>query len=65
MLFRSRVKTGSSYLSQSELTLTFGLGKRDAASRLVIEWPSGATQEFKNVRVGSYLCTEGQGLTAG
>jgi hypothetical protein len=60
-----RVKTGSSYLSQSELTLTFGLGKRDAASRVVIEWPSGATQEFKNVRVGSYQCTEGQGLTAG
>jgi hypothetical protein len=27
------VKTGSSYLSQSELTLTFGLGKRDAAQR--------------------------------
>ena len=44
--------------------LTFGLGKRDAASRLVIEWPSGATQEFNNVRVGSYECTEGQGLTA-
>lgn len=60
-----RVKSGSSYLSQSELTLTFGLGKRDAASRLVIEWPSGAVQEFKNVRAGSYQCTEGQGLTAG
>ena len=60
-----RVKTGSSYLSQSELTLTFGLGKRDAASRLVIEWPSGVTQEFKNVRAGGYQCTEGQGLTAG
>jgi hypothetical protein len=60
-----RVKTGSSYLSQSELTLTFGLGKRDAASRLVIEWPSGATQDFKNVRAGGYQCTEGQGLTAG
>jgi enediyne biosynthesis protein E4 len=58
-----RVKSGSSYLSQSELTLTFGLGKRDAASRLVIEWPSGAVQEFKNVRPGSYLCTEGQVLT--
>jgi hypothetical protein len=60
-----RVKSGSSYLSQSELTLTFGLGKRDAASRLVIEWPSGAVQEFKNVRAGSYVCTEGQGLVAG
>jgi hypothetical protein len=47
------------------LTLTFGLGKRDSVSRVVIEWPSGAVQEFKNVRVGTYLCTEGQGLTAG
>jgi hypothetical protein len=58
-----RVKSGSSYLSQSELTLTFGLGKRDAAARVVIEWPSGAVQEFKNVRSGSYQCTEGQGLS--
>lgn len=60
-----RVKSGSSYLSQSELTLTFGLGRRDAASRVVIEWPSGATQEFKNVRAGSYQCTEGQNLAPG
>jgi len=59
-----RVKSGSSYLSQSELTLTFGLGKRESADRLVIEWPSGAVQEFKDVRAGSYQCTEGQGLTA-
>jgi hypothetical protein len=59
-----RVKSGSSYLSQSELTLTFGLGKCDAASRVVIEWPSGVTQEFKDVRAGSYQCVEGQSLTA-
>ncbi|MEO8368427.1 MAG: CRTAC1 family protein [Candidatus Solibacter sp.] len=57
-----RVKSGSSYLSQSELTLTFGLGKRDSAARVVIEWPSGVTQEFKNVRAGSYTCTEGSAL---
>ena len=56
------MKSGSSYLSQSELTLTFGLGKRETAGRVVIEWPSGAVQEFKNVRAGSYRCTEGQGL---
>jgi hypothetical protein len=60
-----RVKSGSSYLSQSELTLTFGLGKLESASRLVIEWPSGAVQEFKNVRAGAYQCIEGQPLTAG
>lgn len=56
------VKSGSSYLSQSELPLTFGLGKRDAASRVVIEWPSGVVQEFRNVRAGAYRCTEGQPL---
>jgi hypothetical protein len=55
-----RVKSGSSYLSQSELTLTFGLGKRDSATRIVIEWPSGTVQEFKNVKSGAYRCTEGQ-----
>ena len=57
-----RVKSGSSYLSQSELPLTFGLGRRDTAARVVIEWPSGATQEFKNVRAGAWQCTEGQAL---
>jgi hypothetical protein len=56
------VKTGSSYLSQSELTLTFGLGPRDTASHLTIEWPSGATQEFTGVRFGGYECAEGQPL---
>jgi hypothetical protein len=56
------VKTGSSYLSQSELTLTFGLGPREGATRMTISWPSGATQEFTGVRFGGYECTEGQGL---
>ncbi|MBZ5621541.1 MAG: CRTAC1 family protein [Acidobacteriia bacterium] len=58
------VKTGSSYLSQSELTLTFGLGTRDSADRVAIEWPSGANQEFKNVRAGGYQCVEGGILKA-
>jgi len=53
------VKTGSSYLSQSELTLTFGLGPRDAAARVVVQWPGGAVQEFSQVAAGSYECTEG------
>jgi hypothetical protein len=43
------VRGGSSYLSQSELPLTFGVGKSDRVDRLAVEWPSGATQEFKNV----------------
>ena len=54
------VKTGSSYLSQSELTLTFGLGRRDVADRVVIEWPSGRTDEFKSLTKGRYALVEGK-----
>lgn len=35
------VRTGSSYLSQSELTLTFGLGRAERVDRLEIRWPAG------------------------
>lgn len=53
------VKSGSSYLSQSELAVTFGLGVREAADRVVVEWPSGATADFKNVGSGAYHLVEG------
>lgn len=46
------VKSGSSYLSQSELPVTFGLGPRDRIERAVIEWPSGRTEGFKNLPAG-------------
>jgi hypothetical protein len=59
------VKTGSSYLSQSELPVTFGVGKRDRVARVVIAWPSGRTEEFKDVASGrSYECVEGMGITS-
>jgi hypothetical protein len=59
------VKTGSSYLSQSELPLTFGVGQRDNIDRMQIEWPNGAKEEFKNLAAGkAYQCTENKGLTA-
>ncbi len=54
------VKTGSSYLSQSELAVTFGLARRDRAERVVIEWPSGFVQEFRGVSPGDYQCIEGK-----
>jgi hypothetical protein len=60
------VKSGSSYLSQSELPLTFGLGKRDRAARMEVRWPSGRAEEYKNLRAGGrYICTEGKGLQEG
>jgi enediyne biosynthesis protein E4 len=59
------VKSGSSYLSQSELPLTFGVAKRDRVERVVIEWPGGRVDEFKNVETGrAYKCVEGQPMAA-
>jgi hypothetical protein len=56
------VKSGSSYLSQSELPLTFGVGRRDKVDRIVISWPSGRTEEFTNLATGkAYDCVEGKG----
>ncbi|MGC2449639.1 MAG: CRTAC1 family protein, partial [Candidatus Sulfotelmatobacter sp.] len=58
------VKGGSSYLSQSELPVTFGLEKRDHVDRIVIDWPSGETEEYKNLAAGrAYKCVEGKGIT--
>jgi hypothetical protein len=57
------VKGGSSYLSQSELPLTFGLEKRDRIDRVVIDWPSGRTEEYKTLAAGRcYECVEGKGI---
>jgi hypothetical protein len=57
------VKGGSSYLSQSELPVTFGVGKRPQIERAVIDWPSGRTEEFKDLAAGkAYECVEGKGV---
>ena len=60
------VRSGSSYLSQSELPVTLGLGKRDKIERVVIDWPSGRTEEFKELAAGkSYEITESKGIKQG
>ena len=57
------VKSGSSYLSQSELPVTFGVGRRDRLDRVVVSWPNGRTEEFTNVATGkAYDCVEGKGI---
>ncbi len=59
------VHGGSSYLSQSELPVTFGLGARDRIERVAVDWPSGATQEFKNLAAGKgYQITENKDVVA-
>jgi len=63
-LHQSRmVRGGSSYLSQSELPLTFGLAKRDKIDRVVIQWPNGRMEEHKNLQAQkAYKCLEGKGI---
>lgn len=39
-----RIRGGSSYLSHSEFTAAFGLGKAESLETLAVQWPSGAVQ---------------------
>jgi hypothetical protein len=57
------VRGGSSYLSQSELPVTFGVGRQDRIERVVVDWPSGRSEEFKQLAAGkSYVIAEGRGI---
>jgi enediyne biosynthesis protein E4 len=57
------VRSGSSYLSQSELPVTFGLGKRNRIDRVVIDWPSGRVEEYKDLAAGrTYDCIESEAI---
>jgi hypothetical protein len=61
------VKTGSSYLSQSELPLTFGLGKPEAGKIISLEivWPNGHKESIANIQPNHFISiTEGKGITS-
>jgi hypothetical protein len=59
------LRSGSSYLSQSELVLTFGLGRAAHADAVEVRWPSGAVDKLGRVPAGhTVTITEGRGQTA-
>jgi hypothetical protein len=59
------LRSGSSYLSSSELILTFGLAQNDKADAIEIRWPSGQVDRLSNVAAGKTItATEGKGETA-
>ncbi len=63
----SMVKTGSSYCSQSELPLTFGLGQPEEGRTLALEifWPSGQKDTIPDVKPNqSITVQEGKGVTS-
>ena len=61
------VKSGSSYLSQSELPVTFGLGKpgKNAPVKIEIVWPSGTKQTVEKITANQFVTIrEGKGITS-
>jgi len=59
------MRSGSSYLSASELVLTFGLAQHEKAESVEITWPSGQVDHLTSVAVGqTIVATEGKGITA-
>jgi hypothetical protein len=58
------VRSGSSYLSASELVLTFGLAQHDAADTVEVRWPSGQVDRLMDITAGQTITvTEGSGIT--
>ncbi|MEO8735100.1 MAG: CRTAC1 family protein [Edaphobacter sp.] len=58
------VRSGGSYLSQSDLRLHFGLGRTQRIDKVEVLWPNGERQTFENVAGDRfYHLKEGEGLT--
>jgi len=59
------LRSGSSYLAQSELVLTFGLSVQAKADSVEIQWPSGQVDKLANVNAGQTVTVqEGKGIVA-
>jgi hypothetical protein len=59
------MRSGSSYLSASELVLTYGLGQLNQADSVEIRWSSGQVDQLSTVAAGQTVTvTEGKGITA-
>jgi hypothetical protein len=57
------VRSGSSYCSQSDMSLTFGLGKDTQVIAIDVEWPSGQKDHITGVPANQHITVEeGKGL---
>jgi hypothetical protein len=52
------LRSGSSYLSQSELVLTFGLATQSKADAVEVQWPSGQIDKLSNVSGGQTITVQ-------
>jgi enediyne biosynthesis protein E4 len=59
----SVVRSGSSYASQSDLALTFGLAKDPTVTAIDVEWPSGTKDHITNIKANQFITVEeGRGV---
>jgi len=58
-----QIRSGGSYLSQSDLRVHFGLGSATKIDSVEIRWPSGASDTLSNLRADQfYSVLEGKGI---
>jgi hypothetical protein len=56
------VRSGDSYISQSDKRLHFGLEQRTKVDSIIVRWPSGQVDRISNVGVNRIITIkEGQG----
>ncbi len=59
----NEVRSGSSYLSQSDLRLYFGLAGESRIDKVEIRWPSGEVESVRDLAVDRiYTIVEGKGM---
>jgi len=59
----SEVKAGSSYLSQNDLRVHFGLGAEKKMDTVEVRWPNGKTEILHDVMADAiYTISEGEGI---
>jgi enediyne biosynthesis protein E4 len=57
------VRSGGSYISQSDLRVHFGLGKAEKVELIEVRWPSGQIDTLKDVKSNQVIFVkEGQGI---
>jgi hypothetical protein len=60
---QDEVRSGGSYLSQSDLRIHFGLANHEKVDKLQIFWPSGKVETLTNLAADRfYRLKEGQGI---
>lgn len=54
----SEVRSGGSYLSQSDLRVHFGLGDKQRVDKVEIFWPEGATETLTSLVADHFYCVK-------